>query len=198
MSLIDCVILVKWQAISIEENALLCISYSNKIQLQAMNIIPKIVWKENHLCTSTSTPDDLKSTIEAALKGSESWGVNLAGSFYAPSAFQLTPRWQLLMLQGFENWYAYLNGEILQQDGKTFVRFTVRPNITFTFVFFTLPIITILIFIGTGRVETTPNALIAEGIILIGVPLLMLLACIISKRLIRKRFVQAFDLQEIP
>jgi uncharacterized membrane protein YjjP (DUF1212 family) len=161
-----------------------------------MNIFPP-VWKQSYLCSTTKTPDELKSTIETALKSGD-WGVNLDGSFYAPYAFQLTPKWQLLMLQGFETWAAYLYGEIITQDGKTFVRFTVRPNVTFTIVFYALPIITLLIFIGMGTIETNPNALIAEGVMLIGVPGLMLLTSVISKRILRKRFIRAFDLQEIP
>lgn len=90
----------------------------------------------------------------------------------------------------------YLSGEILEQDGKTFVRFTASPNITFTILFLAAPVMASIIFIITGKIQFDAAGLIGEGTFLIGIPLFMLFTCVISKRITRKRFIKAFGLQE--
>jgi hypothetical protein len=101
---------------------------------------------------------------------------------------KMTPKWQLADFRNGSS-TAYLNGEIITHENQTLVRFTVRPNYTFTILFFLGP----LCLITTDR-----NSLLGEGTFFIVVPVVMYFAGVISKRTLKNRFVQTFKLKELP
>jgi hypothetical protein len=139
--------------------------------------------------------DELKMDIENVL--SKKWwqmDINLTGSFFTPYAFQLTPKWQLAVFSNGGS-TAYLNGEIITHENQTLVRFTVRPNSTFTIIFFLAPLFMIILFI-TGKFRTDRNSLLGEGMIFLVLPVVMYFACVISKSAIKDRFVETFKLKE--
>ena len=162
-----------------------------------MKLIPKQLWKEDYLYSSDQTMDELKEDIENVFN--KKWwqmGINLTGSFFAMYAFQMTPKWQLADFRNGSS-IAYLNGEIITHENRTLVRFTVRPNYTFTTLFFLAPLLMIILFI-TGKVQTDRNSLLGEGTFFIVFPAVMYFACIISKSSLKNRFVQTFKLKELP
>jgi hypothetical protein len=163
-----------------------------------VKLIPKQLWKEDFLYSSDQTIDELKTDIENVL--SKKWwqmDINLTGSFFAPYAFRMTPKWQLAVFSNGGS-TAYLNGEMITHENQTLVRFTVRPNSTFTLFFFIAPLLMIIVMINSGKILTDQNGLVAEGIFLVGVPVIMYFACVISKSALKNRFVQTFKLKELP
>ena len=108
----------------------------------------------------------------------------------------MTPKWQLADFRNGSS-IAYLNGEIITHENQTLVRFTVRPNYTFTILFFLGPLCLITLFI-TGKFQTDRNSLLGEGIFFIVIPVVMYFACIISKSSLKDRFVRTFKLKELP
>jgi hypothetical protein len=162
-----------------------------------MRLIPKQLWKEDFPYSSDQTMDELKTDIENVLN--KKWwqmGINLTGSFFAMYAFQLTPKWQLAVFSNGGS-TAYLNGEIITHENQTLVRFTVRPNSTFTITFFLAPLLMIILFI-TGKIQTDRNSLLGEGTFFLILPIVMYFACVLSKSALKDRFVQTFKLKELP
>jgi hypothetical protein len=50
----------------------------------------------------------------------------------------------------------------------------------------------------TGNAQTDRNGLLVAAIFLLGVPVTMYFACVISKSSLKDRFIQAFKLKELP
>jgi hypothetical protein len=163
-----------------------------------VKIIPKQLWKEDFLYSSDQTMDELKTDMENVLSKSKWWqmGINLTGSFFAPYAFRMTPKWQLAVFSNGGS-TAYLNGEIIAHENQTLVRFTVRPNSTFTIFFFLIPLCIIISFI-TAKAQTDRNGLLVGGACLFVFPIAMYFACVISKSSLKDRFVETFKLKELP
>jgi hypothetical protein len=162
-----------------------------------MQIIPKQLWKEDFLYASDQTMDALKTDMENVLNN-KWWqmGINLTGTFFAMYAFQLTPKWQLADFSNGSS-TAYLNGEIITHENQTLVRFTVRPNSTFTILFFLIPLCILLAFIASDKNQITRNGWLAGAISLLAAPVVMYFACVISKGVLKDRFIETFKLKEL-
>jgi hypothetical protein len=170
-----------------------------------MNLpIPKKLWKETYLYASDKSLDELRATMKASIDKHRNY---LDGAFNTPNSFRLNSNWRFGIFQGsFDpasgsgTPFVFLDGEIFQQSGRTFVRTTLRPNMLTTVMFFLQPALALVLFFCVPRDATNPNEpflhICFAAFFFLG-PLTMYFLSVIPKRQLRKRFLRTFALEQV-
>ena len=164
-----------------------------------MRLLPKPISTEEFDYVSGKSVDSLKSDIRQLFDKTKGWNfsVNLTGEFTSDSEFKMIPKWQFSRIKGGESKEAYLNGCIFEDENKrTRVKFTVRPNSMYPLFFFIFPLFGLLALTS----EDTRNKDVVDivGLILmvfVVFPGIMLLFGHFAKKGIKDRFIKTFNLK---
>jgi hypothetical protein len=165
-----------------------------------VRLIPKQIWKEEFDYYSEKSVEGLKADIQQLLEKTKGWNfsVNLTGEFTSEFEFQMTPKWQLVVIMGFERKISYLKGHIfLDEFKRTRVTFTVRPNSIFLIFFFLFPMFGIIALATAANKDAIDEARILGFILTFVAPALIVAFGHFAKQGIKTRFIETFDLKPI-
>lgn len=165
-----------------------------------MDILPKIIWKEAFSYYSDNSVDGLKKDIQQLFSQSKErdFSINLTGKFTAEFEFQMIPKWQLAVIRNFEREESYLNGTIFSdEENRTRVDFTVRPNSIVPIFFFLFPMFGLIALTAGNENGNMNQGNIVGFVFAFVVPTGMALFGYFAKQSIKKRFVETFDLKPI-
>ncbi|MEJ7677778.1 MAG: hypothetical protein WKG06_07910 [Segetibacter sp.] len=159
-----------------------------------MKILLKYIWREVFDYYANRSVDDLRLEIQQLFnRQGANFSINLTGKFISEYEFEMTPKWQFIMIRNYENEIAYLKGRIFQdKEQKTRATFTVRPNSIFLIFFFIFPIIGILVLSKSGQ---NYKDTLAAYLFIIAVPLIVLAFGYFAKQGIKNRFIATFNLR---
>lgn len=165
-----------------------------------MRILPKQIWKEEFNYYSDKSVDELKADIQQLLNKTRGWdfSVNLVGEFTSEFEFEMTPKWQFVMISNYERNVSYLNGQIYSDELKrTRVTFSVRPNSISLIFSFLFPIFGILFLTTINTRSDIEKNIIISLVFIFVVPAFMLSFGYFAKQQIKNRFVKTFSLKPI-
>ncbi len=165
-----------------------------------MRLLSKYIWKEELNYFSEKSVENFKKDIQQLFdnkKGRFS-SVNLTGEFISEFEFKMTPKWQLVNIKNFETEISYLKGKIFSDENKkTTITFTVRPNSIFLIFFFLFPILGFLA-LTTRNLSGDINETRITGLLLtFAAPAIMLLFGHFAKQGIKERFIKTFNLKPV-
>ena len=155
------------------------------------------LWKTHYVYYSDKPLESLRFDMEQLFENSKRIRVpvNLTGQFTAQYDFLITPKYQFVTIQNFEQEMSFIRGHIsMNKSNKSEISFTVRPNSIFVILFFIFPVFGIIAFMSNMYKSKLANSEIVGFIFTIGVPLLMLIFGHFAKRQIRTAFIKALDL----
>lgn len=162
-----------------------------------MKISQLFTWKKEYTFYSDKSIEALKSEIQEIFdkKSRRSKYINLKGEFTSSYTFKASPEWQLIYIRNFERDVAYINGEIIQDEQlKTSVKFTARPNFIFPLFFFSFSLPGINLFTTSNRINDKDSFQIGLFFIFIA-PIVMLFLGLLARNKIKNRFVNTFSLR---
>ena len=158
----------------------------------------KQLLEEDFIYCSYQSVHDLKNDIEYILTKKNRYDLfaTIGGVFVSDLEFVIAPK--SIIARTFNRMLAHLSGEIFQDDKKsTCVKLTVRPNLTFAFMFFLSPLIGLIGLHGRYVYNETSHSLVEAFLEIILMPTLMMMMARYGKNKIKNGCVKAFNLKPI-
>jgi len=156
-----------------------------------MNLLPKPLRTEVFYYSSDKTIDDLKETTQKFIVNS--W--ILIGKFSSEYEFYLYPSFQIgVYSPGSFNRsfsHAFVYGKIYEENSKTSVQLTIRPNYYFILLFLLFPALFIVLTIISNDGFKTLNTDLLD---MLYAPFFILLFCYFIKLWLRKKVTNSLHL----